>query len=357
MSGEDHFHHVRDFGYFEVPKFLTSAHTYDNVGNVPWYQLKAMHLENPTLDQLNEAAEGKVFIPQPFAGANPDSGFLITKFMVLQTVVVLLCFLIFRGLANRIRSGQPAKGAFWNFWEALALFIRDEVVRPTIGDHAEGHHEDHHGNVKIEGHGRHAVASHVHGHENVMDDHSNGKAPILSHPADKYLPFIWSCFFYVLLCNLLGAIPSLGSATGSISVTAVLALCSLVATFIAGSRVMGIRGFFGNLIPDTGVGGAGGVLLSCVMFVIELMGFLIKHSILALRLFGNIMGGHTALGVILGFIAQAAHSSFPLWGVVTVGSVLGQLGVGILELLVAVLQAYVFSFLATIFLAGAIHKH
>lgn len=120
---------------------------------------------------------------------------------------------------------------------------------------------------------------------------------------------------------------------------------------------MGVKGFFGNLIPDTGVGGAGGLILGCVMFTIELMGFLIKHSILALRLFGNIMGGHTAIGVILAFIAQSAHSSLPLWGVVTVGSVLGQVGVGVLELLVAVLQAYVFSFLATIFLAGAIHKH
>ena len=346
MSGEDHFHHVRDFGYFEVPGFLTSSHAYDSVDAVPWYQLKALHLEHPTLDQLNEAMEGKIFIPQPFAGTAADSGFLITKFMVLQVVVVLLCVLIFRGLAKRIQSGQPAPGRFWNFWEALALFIRDEVVRPTIGDHAEGHHEDHHANVQFDGHGGHVIAAHDDGHPAVS-----------AHPADRYLPFIWSCFFYVLLCNLLGAIPSLGSATGSISVTAVLALCSLGATFMAGTRVMGVKGFFGNLVPETGVGGTGGVFLSCVMFVIEMMGFFIKHSILALRLFGNIMGGHTAVGVILAFIAQAAHSSFALWGVVTVGSVLGQVGIGILELLVAVLQAYVFSFLATIFLAGAIHKH
>lgn len=352
MSGEDHFHHVRDFGYFEVPKFLTSSHAYDSVDSVPWYQLKALHLDHPTIEQVNEAASGKIFIPQPFAGEAAGTGFLITKFMVLQFVVVLLCLVIFRGLAIRIRTGQPAAGRFWNFWEALALFIRDEVVRPTIGDHAPRHHEDHHGNVEIDGHGGHLVDSH--GHPLVA---SAGHDISLVHPADKYLPFIWSCFFYVLLCNLLGAVPSLGSATGSISVTAALALCSLGATFIAGSRVMGVKGFFGNLIPETGVGGVGGQVLSCVMFAIEMMGFLIKHSILALRLFGNIMGGHTALGVILAFIAQAAHSSFPLWGVVTVGSVLGQVGVGVLELLVAVLQAYVFSFLATIFLAGAIHKH
>lgn len=76
-----------------------------------------------------------------------------------------------------------------------------------------------------------------------------------------------------------------------------------------------------------------------------------------MRLFGNIMGGHTALGVILGFIAATAKGPVALWSIVTIGSLLGQVGVGLLELLVAVLQAYVFSFLATIFIASAIHKH
>jgi len=71
------------------------------------------------------------------------------------------------------------------------------------------------------------------------------------------------------------------------------------------------------------------------------------------------MGGHTALAIILGFIAVSHDAGVHpgLWGTITFGSVLGQVGVGILELLVAVLQAYVFSFLATIFIAGSIHKH
>jgi F-type H+-transporting ATPase subunit a len=79
---------------------------------------------------------------------------------------------------------------------------------------------------------------------------------------------------------------------------------------------------------------------------------------LAVRLFANIMGGHTVLGVILGFIAIAAAQSNVIYGmVVSSGSVLGQVFIGCLELFVAFLQAYVFSFLATIFIAGAIHKH
>ena len=139
--------------------------------------------------------------------------------------------------------------------------------------------------------------------------------------------------------------------------TVALAGTAFLASFAYGVEAMGVGGFFANLIPNTGMTGVGNLAMSALMFPIELMGFVIKHTILALRLFGNIMGGHTALGVILGFIGSAAKGSFALWGVVTVGSVLGQIGVGLLELLVAVLQAYVFSFLATIFISGAIHKH
>jgi F-type H+-transporting ATPase subunit a len=335
MSTEDHFHHVRDAGYFEVPKFFPVTHKYAE-GDVPWHVMKVLHLTNPTADQVNAELQGKILIPQPFAGTARNQGFLITKFMVLQVVVLLLCLVIFRGLASRIRTGQPARGRFWNFWEMLALAIRDQVVRPTIGDHSHDHgHADH-------------------GHA----DHGHGKASVTgSHPADRYLPFVWSCFFYILLCNLLGAVPSLGSATGNINVTAALAVTAMLASFAFGVEVMGVGGFFGNLIPNTGMTGAGGVAMACLMFPIEGLGFIIKHAILALRLFGNIMGGHTALGVILGFIATAAKGGVALWSVVTIGSILGQIGVGMLELLVAVLQAYVFSFLATIFISGAVHKH
>ncbi|MFN5076044.1 MAG: F0F1 ATP synthase subunit A [Planctomyces sp.] len=350
MSAEDHFHHVRDFGYFEVPSLLTSSHAYSDVGQVPWHVKYVLHLsQDASLKTVNEALYGKILIPQPFAGTAKHPGLIVTKFMVLQVVVLLLCLVIFRGLASRIRSGQPAKGRFWNFWEAFALAIRDQVVRPTIGDHSHdhGHGDDH-------GHGGHAHGEHGHG---THGSGQHGAVPTGGHPADKYLPFVWSCFFYVLFCNLLGAVPSLGSATGNINVTAALAFSAFLGRFLFGVQAMGVGGFFANLIPNTGMTGVGNLAMSALMFPIELMGFFIKHTILALRLFGNIMGGHTALGVILGFIGTAADGPAALWGVVTVGSVLGQIGVGLLELLVAVLQAYVLSFLATIFISGAVHKH
>jgi len=256
--------------------------------------------------------------------------------------------IIFRGLAKRIATGVPAKGRFWNFWESIALFVRDEVVRPTIGDHSHDHHDGH----DADGHGGHGD----HHHGGAHGSHSHGAAVAYAHPADQYLPFLWSCFFYILICNLLGAVPFLGSATGSISVTFGLALTAFVATIIFGFRAMGPAGFFGNMMPDTGVGGAFGSVLSLGIFAIEIFGFFIKHGVLAVRLFANIMGGHTVLGVILGFIATGASKGF-LWYPITAGSIGMQLFIGCLELFVAFLQAYVFCFLATIFIAGAVHKH
>lgn len=303
---EDHFHHVRDAYGFDLPRGQMDSHGHG----------------------LLDIDLREIFFGLP-----------ITKFMVLQVVAAVFVFIVFRGLAKRIRSGEPAKGRFWNFWESIALYIRDEVVRPTIGDHS---HDEHHVEA---GHSDRGHADHGH------------KLQTGSHPADQYLPFIWSCFFYILICNLLGAIPWLGSATGNINVTGALALCAFVATVVFGFRAMGPQGFFHNMMPETGVPGPFGSVLMYGIFGIEIFGFFIKHGVLAVRLFANIMGGHTVIAVILGFIAAAAHQHPAMWSLVTFGSVIGQIFIGCLELFVAFLQAYVFAFLATIFIAGAVHKH
>jgi F-type H+-transporting ATPase subunit a len=308
MSAEhkpDYFHHVRDAPGFDIPGGMADAHGHGEVDiDLP----KVFDWDLKIFDYVL-------------------TDWQVTKFMVLQVVAAIFVFFVFRGLAKRIGDGQPAKGRFWNFWEAIALFIRDEVVRPTIGDH---HHDDH-------GTG--------HGHSQE------------GHAADQYLPFLWSCFFYILICNLLGAVPWLGSATGNINVTGVLAVCAFVATVFFGFREMGPAGFFGNMRPDTGVPGPAGAMLSNGILGIEIFGFFIKHGVLAVRLFANIMGGHTVVAVILGFIAAAAGGNGVLWGAITFGSVIGQVFIGLLELFVAFLQAYVFVFLATIFIAGAVHEH
>jgi len=245
--------------------------------------------------------------------------------------------IIFRGLASRVQSGRPTKGKFWNFWEALALFIRDEVVRPTIGDE---HRDDH-------GHGH----DH-HGHT----DHHHEKA-LSGHHSDRFLPYIWSCFFYILFCNLLGAIPMLGSPTGAIGVTAMLAISTFFYNVVQGSKSQGgLLIFIKNQCPNLGLSGAMGVIIGTILWCIEVLGFFIKHGVLAVRLFANIMGGHTVVGVILGFIAMDSVSG-GLLPVVIAGSIVGQVFIGLLELFVAFLQAYVFAYLTTIFLSSSLHAH
>ena len=298
----DTFHHVRDFPYFELP----GGHHFPAHGlphfNIPGY-----------------------------------GDFQVTKFMVLQLLAGLIVLFIFRGLAKRAASGEAVKGRFWNFWETIALFVRDEVVRPSIGDGDHGHGDDDHGH-----------------HEE-----SHGLADTGSHPGDQYLPFIWTCFFYILICNLLGAVPFMGSATGSISVTLPLALCALSFVIISGSKELGAVGFWLAQCPHLDIPAFMKVILVPVIWFIEVAGIFIKHTVLAIRLFANIMGGHTVLGTLLAFIAFAANSgaSDGIYAIVTAGSIAGQVAVGMLELLVAFIQAYIFAFLTSLFVGMAIHPH
>ncbi len=332
----DVFHHVRDAWEFVLPEFLGGVYE----------------------------------IPQPF-GKNV---FPITKFMIIEVVALVLAFVIFRGLAKRVATGEPVKGRFWNFFESILLFLRDEVVRPTIGDD-HGHGHDDHGHA---GHGSHGQEPELHGSpalgmasvvvpviDGSVPHHDHHAAPALAtagggavavgHPADQYLPFIWSVFFFILFCNLLGAVPSLGSPTGNLWVTTVLALFTFAVVLRAGFEAMGFVGFWKALIPAMELPFPLGLAIKPLMWVIEFVGLIIKHGVLAVRLFANIMAGHTVIAVILGFIAQAYGSK--LIYIVAPASVLGQIGVGLLELFVAFLQAYVFAYLSTLFIAAAKHPH
>lgn len=308
---DDVFHHVRDATAFEVPKFLG----------------------------------GEIHIPQPFG-----SYFPITKFMVLEMVALLLAIVIFRGLAVRVATGEPVRGRFWHFWEAILLFLRDQLVRPLIGDDHHGHGDHGHSEHGQSDHGQDA---HPHG----AHDHAVPKAVSAVHSADRFLPFIWSVFFFILFNNLLGMIPFLGSPTGSIWVTGALAISTFVYVVTTGMTALGGAGFWIGLVPKMDLPGPMKPLILPLMWVIEFVGLIIKHGVLAVRLFANVMAGHTVIAVILSFIAAEAVAGSSLYYLVAPASVLGQVGIGLLELFVAFLQAYVFAFLATLFIGSAVHPH
>lgn len=301
------------------------------------------HVDHHVLDSysfdLPNFLGGPIHIPG-FDGI----GLPISKFMVLQILAGLLTLWVFSSLARKIRSGEPLSSKFWNFWEMLAVAVRDQVVRPTIGDPHHDHHEGHeHDDTVLE--------------EPVptISNSMSHEAHVANHPADKFLPLIWTFFFYILFNNLLGLIPWLGSATGNINVTGPLALCVFVASTYYGVQAMGPGGFLKNLAPELKGLGVLGVVIIPLMYLIEGISYFIKHAVLAIRLFANMYGGHMVLATLLTYIWFFSDSSY--WYGIMPASVLTQSAILLLETFVAFLQAYVFAFLATLFIASTIHHH
>jgi F-type H+-transporting ATPase subunit a len=255
-----------------------------------------------------EGSHGHIAIPQPFAGKLPFE-FRITKFMVIELLVAIIMVVFFVGLARALKGGAIPRGRFRNLLEAMLLYFRDQVARPCIGH----------------------------------------------HDGDKFVPFLWTIFFFILGCNLFGMIPWMGSPTGSLSVTATLALITFLVVIGSGMRKMGAIGFWKAQVPHMDVPGPLKFILIPMIFAIEVFGLLVKHGVLAVRLLANMMGGHVVLAVILAFIAASAQSLW-WWGVMP-ASVLGATALSMLELFVAFLQAFIFTFLSALFIGMAVHPH
>ena len=130
---------------------------------------------------------------------------------------------------------------------------------------------------------------------------------------------------------------------------------TLVVVVMAGMREMGVAGFWVGIVPHLDVPAWLKPPLWVLMFVIEVAGLLIRHIVLAVRFFANMFAGHVVLAVILGFILMAWSSlAFCLVMPVSIG---GVIALSLLELFVAFLQAYIFTFLSALFIGSAVHPH
>jgi F-type H+-transporting ATPase subunit a len=158
-----------------------------------------------------------------------------------------------------------------------------------------------------------------------------------------YLPFLLTLFCFILMCNVLGLVPFGATATSNISVTATLAAVSAVVTHGAGMRRNGVVHYVRSIVPPVPW------WLWPLMLVVELIGMLARPFALAVRLWANMTAGHIVLLVILGFIFL-----FKNWMVVGI-SVGGGIAISMLELFVALVQAYVFTFLTAVFMGLALH--
>ncbi|MEE9405342.1 MAG: F0F1 ATP synthase subunit A [Algisphaera sp.] len=220
------------------------------------------------------------------------------------------------------------KGRIPQLFETLCVFIRDEVTRPLLGD-----------------------------------------------LTDKYIPYIWSTFFFILFANLLGLLPvgpifgllgipglahAWGTMTGNINFTAGIAIIAFFMMIFVGLKENGM-GFIKHMwpVPVTAPEGVTGGILIIVMpilwvaglivFILEAVGYGIKAFALCVRLFANMVAGHLVLGSLI-IMAVTSH------GILGKGaSMLGATAFMFMELFVSFLQAYIFTLLVVIFMSlGAI---
>jgi len=226
--------------------------------------------------------------------------FGITKHVLMMLLASALLLILFPAAAKRIASGNP--GRFGTLFESLLLFVRDEMARPFLGKDTE-----------------------------------------------RFLPMLWSFFFFILFCNLIGLVPFMGTATGNISVTAALALVAFFFYHYQGVKENGLVHYLkANLL-------VGPPFLWPLMIPLEFLGIFIKPIALTLRLFANMMGGHIMLAVVIGFTGIFTMDNLFMGGAIAGIAAGGAIFLYFLELLVAFIQAFIFTFLTTVFLSLALH--
>jgi len=247
-------------------------------------------------------------------------GMKISRFVILETVAAIIVLLVFLPVCRRIARGDVPRGRLAHFVESILLFIRDEVAIPTIGE----------------------------------------------HDYKRFLPLLWTLFVFIVTMNLLGMIPFMGSPTASIAVTAALALVAFIIIHYNGIKA---NHGFGHYVQTFKVKlDREGKLLQIMapvsefgVFWSEIATAFIRGIVLAIRLFANMLAGHTTLFVVLSFIYMVGlaveqslmHGGF-YWPV-TAASIATLVALSLLEIFVGLLQAFVFVFLTATFIGMAMH--
>ncbi len=244
---------------------------------------------------------------------------VLSRHILMQlTAAGLLLWLIPR-LVRRMQTGLEAPSGGLNCLEAICQYFRNEVARPALGEHT-----------------------------------------------DRFVAYVWSAFFFVLFCNLLGLVPFDtisqwlfghtyygGTATGNIYTTGTLAVCTMFMIVVNGIRLQGVA-YIAHFCP-------GPLWLAPLLVPVELIGLVAKIFALAVRLFANMLAGHILLAVLLSFIGSGVGmlgggvGSSAVGLSTMIGSWLGSVAIYMLEIFVAFLQAFIFTFLTTLFIGQAVN--
>lgn len=265
-----------------------------------------------------EGKEYKLEKPSTLDGGMMGGGitsfydFSITKNVFTMMLAALLLILIFTSVRNGYRKNEgKAPSGIQSFFEPFFVFIRDEVAKPNIG---------------------------------------------LKH-YERFMPFILTLFFFILFCNLLGLMPFFpggANVTGNLAVTFVLAVFAFIITNINGNRHYWQHIFWMPGIP---------AWVKTILTPVEVLGLVIKPFSLMIRLFANISAGHIIILSLIGLIFVFGGNGTNFGGGV-VGAIVGgafTAFMNLIELLVAFLQAFVFSMLTASYIGAAVedghHDH
>lgn len=220
----------------------------------------------------------------------------ITKNVAMLFLTVLLVTLVMTSVARSYKKNTgKAPSGLQSFIEPIIIFVRDEVVKPNIG-----------------------------------------------HKYETYLPYLLTLFFFILFGNLLGLMPGSGNLTGNIAVTAALAIFTFIITNVSGNK-----SYWGHIFWTPGVP----LPLRLVILPVEIIGIFTKPISLTVRLFVAITAGHIVLLslICLTFIFQSIYVGF--------ASSIIVLFINLIELLVAGIQAYVFTLFTSLYIGMAIADH
>ncbi|HLA63720.1 MAG TPA: F0F1 ATP synthase subunit A [Rhodothermales bacterium] len=242
----------------------------------------------------------------PADGGEVVADLSITRHVAFLFFVCFLLFLLLIPMGGRYKRGvgrtSAPKGLLQNMLETLVLYIRDEVAKPNLGD-----------------------------------------------KTNKYLPYLLTAFFFILISNLIGLVPWGATVTSNIAVTVVLAVCTFVVTQFAGSKDYWKHIFWPPGVP---------LLVKPILIPIEILGLFTKPFALAIRLFANMTAGHLVILNFVGliFIIKELFGSAAGWGTGVPALAMAVFIYG-LELLVAFIQAYVFTMLSALFIGMATAEH
>ncbi len=288
----------------ENPDYITPHITDSYFIDVPSFSAPFVH----EVCLAKRVSEHECVSPWPDFEIGPIKGNLYpTKHVVmllLASTIVGLILLVSARAARRDAATVGHTRGFAGAIEAVVLYMRNEVILPNVGHHGDG-----------------------------------------------FVPYLLAVFFFILGANLLGLIPFFSTATGNIAVTATLAIITFLTIEIAGMRANGL-GYINTIIYwNTELPLYMRIPLALVVSPIELIGKFTKPFALAIRLFANMTAGHIVILALIGLIF-----SFGSWAVAGF-PVLMAVAINMLELLVAFLQAFIFTMLSSVFIGQIREAH